>query len=1062
MKFHRFALLGSSILLAACAPSLEKGTIGQLRHARVELKDEKIEGGIEKAMLGYQKFLDETPESAMTPEAIRRLADLKIEKEYGVLEGGGVPPAIRGGATVAALDKPERAEVARRPVTEGGGAAGASANAGHDGESARDFEARATQAGEIMSAVDAGAVVMPEDAGSLHNAGAVEAIALYKKLLEKYPRYARNDQVLYQMSRAYEELGDVDEAMSVMNRIVKDYPDSRYVDEIQFRRGEYYFTRKKLLDAEGAYKAIVKVGEGSFYYELALYKLGWTFYKQDYHEEAMDQFVALLDYKIKTGYDFDNSKDEYARKRIEDTYHVISLSFSALGGSDAVMSYFDKNGKRSYEVDIYRNLGEHYLEKRRYADAAASYKAFVKRNPFHKVAPHFDMRVIDIYKQGGFPQLVIEANKDFVTDYGLKSPYWTHFDVNAYPDVLGLLKTNLKELANYYHALYQDKQFEKNKADNFQEASRWYRDFLDSFPKDAESPAMNYQLADLLLENKSYRQAAAEYERTAYDYPKHEKSAAAGYAAVYAHRENMALVASSEQEASKRDVIRSSLRFADAFPQHEKAALVMGAALEDIYGMKEFEFAVTTGRKMLASFPAAEQPLRRGAWLIVAHSSFELTHYKDAEEGYLSVLQLTAQDDKSREGLVENLAASIYKQGEQANSLADYTSAAEHFLRVGQFAPTSKIRPTADYDGAAALIQLKEWDRAADVLLAFRKGYPGHQLQPDVTKKIAQVYQEAGKLAMAAAEYERIETESKDEAVRREALQFAAELYIKASEQEKALQVYRRYIGFFPRPVEMAVETRNKVADILKSRNDTANYFNELKLIVDTDAKAGAERTDRTRYLGATSALILTESLYAQFAEIQLAQPFDKSLKKKKAAMKAVNEAFGKLVSYEVGDVTAASTYYIAEAYFNFSDALKKSERPTDLNELEMEQYEEALDEQSYPFEEKSIKIHEKNVDLIPQGVYNAWIDKSIARLATIMPGRYAKFEESSGFIESIDTVSYQALTDPKPPLPEPVLTVPVPSNAPEPEPEPEPAPEAVPLPESVPAATAAPAGTGG
>jgi len=30
------------------------------------------------------------------------------------------------------------------------------------------------------------------------------------------------------------------------------------------------------------------------------------------------------------------------------------------------VEYFEKHGERSYEVDIYRNLGEHYLEKRRY------------------------------------------------------------------------------------------------------------------------------------------------------------------------------------------------------------------------------------------------------------------------------------------------------------------------------------------------------------------------------------------------------------------------------------------------------------------------------------------------------------------------------------------------------------------------------------------------------------------------------------------------------------------------------------------------------------------------
>ena len=59
------------------------------------------------------------------------------------------------------------------------------------------------------------------------------------------------------MSRAYEELGQTEEAMGVMDRLVRDFPRSRYIDEVQFRRAEYFFTRKQYLDAEEAYKSIV-------------------------------------------------------------------------------------------------------------------------------------------------------------------------------------------------------------------------------------------------------------------------------------------------------------------------------------------------------------------------------------------------------------------------------------------------------------------------------------------------------------------------------------------------------------------------------------------------------------------------------------------------------------------------------------------------------------------------------------------------------------------------------------------------------------------------------------
>lgn len=1037
MSYLRFVLLIVLLTLSSCSTGVNKGSIGQLRGVKVDLSDAKIEGGFEKAMQSYQKFLEQTPESAMTPEALRRLADLKIQKEYGTLEGATsnehraslsdakiiVPPAtlevpkisginpveVVASTPVILLAKSDKDDKSTTKIK------GKGKGKNKDKESGDAFEKRATQTVPIPSQAPV-VVANPDGAGAdLQTAGTLEAIALYKKLLAKYPNYERNDQVLYQLSRAYEEMGQVEEAMKVMNKIAQEYPQSRYFDEVQFRRGEYFFTRKKFLDSEDAFKSIVEIGAGSTYYELALYKLGWTYYKQELYEDSLHRFIALLDYKVKSGYDFEHPKDSLDEKRMEDTYRVISLAFSNLGGADSVIEYFNQYGKRPYEVNIYSNLGEYYLDKRRYSDAASTYKAFVKSNPYHKVAPHFDTRVIDIYKKGGFPILVIEANKAFVVNYGLNSDYWQHFDIKVFPEVVGYVKTSLKELANHYHALYQEKKFEKNKPENFQEAMKWYREYLKSFPKEVESPAINYQLAELLLENKTYDQAAIEYEHVAYDYPFNEKSSDAGYAAVYAYRENLAQVNQDLKDKVKREVIRSSIKFAESYSQHGKAALVLGAAIDDIYAMKDFNNAVKTGRKLLNNFPAADPQIRRSTWLVIAHSTFELANYNDAEDGYLNVLQLTQENDKSRPDIVENLAASIYKQGEQASKLSDFKTAAFHFLRVAKSAPTSKIRAASDYDGATALMQLKDWDGATEVLIAFRSNYVGHQLQPEVTKKIAYVYKEAGKLALAAAEYERIETETKDVELRREALQLAADLYVDAKETDKALGVYRRYVAYFPKPLEPALETRHKIAEVLKSRNETSNYLEELKQIVAADSVAGAERTDRTRYLGATSSLVLTEPLFDQFVEIKLVKPFDKNLTRKKTALKAAKDGFEKLLKYEVGDVTSASTYYIAELYFNFNRALVESERPDDLSALELEQYELAIEEQAYPFEEKAIQIHEKNLELLTLGIYSTWIENSLGKLAKLVPARYAKFEESSGFIASIETVSYADLTNPIP-----------------------------------------------
>jgi tetratricopeptide (TPR) repeat protein len=1000
------------MMLAACQSMGDRDTIARLRDQQIEIKEEKIEGGLDKAMQGYQHFLDEAPDSALAPEAIRRLADLKIEKEYGVLTAGAGPVG-----RAPALPAPERATSPMAASVSGTPSNQTSAQTPVHDEPEVDFEKRTAQgppAGGGAAAAADGAAAAADD---LERARAREAIALYTKLLNDYPLYELNDQVLYQMSRACEELGQIEEAMQVMDRMVREYPHSRYMDEVQFRRAEYYFTRRRYLDAEDAYGSIVAIGAGSSFYELALYKLGWTFYKQELYEEAIDRFTALLDHKVSRGYDFEQTGDAQERKRTEDTFRVISLSFSNLGGADSVVNYFSRSGKRTYEDGVYSNLGEFYFDKRRYADAGAVYNAFVSHNPFHKAAPNFHMRVIEIHAAGGFPSLVLDAKKQFVGKYGLKAEYWRHFEPSARPEVLAWLKTNLTDLAKYYHALYQSPLQIKEKKTNFEEALHWYQEFLTSFPMDPESPSVNYMLADLFLENHSFDLAAVEYEKTAYEYPRHEKSPQAGYAAIYAYRQHLAGALPAEKDQVKQEVVRSSLKFADTYPEHEKAAIVLGAAADDLYVMKEYEQALAAAGKLLKVFPGADKDVVRAAWLVLGHSSYELNRYSEAETAYLKALALLPEGDKTRDALIDNLAASIYKQGELANAAQDYRFAADNFLRVGRVAPTSKIRPNAEYDAAAALIQLKDWAMAAKTLAGFRSTFPGHSLQPEVTKKIAYVYKEDGKLAQAADEYERIERESRDDEVRREALLVAADLHEQAGNSDRALEVYRRYVGYFPHPVEPNLETRNKIAEALKKKNDQDNYLAELRQIVAIDAGSGDERTPRTRYLAGKAALVPAEQTFDRFVEVKLVKPFETNLRKKKELMKTATQEFSKLLEYEVGEVTAAATFYLAEIYSHFSKALTSSERPEGLSPMEREQYELAIEEQAFPFEEKAIQVHESNLKLISRGVYNGWIEKSLQKLAESIPARYDKPEETSAIISSLETYIFE-IDRPAPPAP--------------------------------------------
>jgi tetratricopeptide (TPR) repeat protein len=993
----RFVVVLVPAIVAGCAAAPTRGTIGELHSVEPDVTEVEVDNSLDLATVSYRRYLEETPTNAMTPEAMRRLADLQLEKEFGITGDG---------ERWREMAAPEQGAAPESPIASDRGAAsppGVNAPVESDAE----FEERAGQARDFVAA-DVREVSLP-GGESVTQTGPLEAIAIYKRLLEEYPNYERADQVLYQMARAYDELGETEEAMKVTERLIAEYGYSKYFDEIQFRRGEYFFTRRKWRDAENAYQGITARAAQSEFYELALYKLGWTLYKQEFYEEALHQYMALLDHKLSIGYDFDAEHEEEDERRVADTFRVVSLSFSNLGGPEVIADYYSTYGNRSYEDRIYKNLGEFYFDKLRYNDAAQVYGSFVDLYPFHTVSPSFGMRVVEIYEAGGFPKLVLEAKKEFATAYGLQSQYWQHFDTAERPEVLAYLKTNLRDLANHYHSLYQDETLAEEKPANYSEASRWYREFLVSFPADAESPGINYQLADLLLENSDFVAAAREYERTAYEYAAHDRAAAAGYAAIFAHRERLKSVTPEEETAAKRATVESSLRFATTFPDHEHAPAVLGAAAEDLYAMRDFTPAVSAARMFIASYPTAPTELQTSAWAVVAHSSLELADYATAEAAYTRVLELTPADKESRPALIDNLAASIYKQGELANQAGDYGAAAAHFLRIKTAAPTSTIRPSAEYDAAAALMRLEDWTTAAKVLDDFRSAFPGHELEREATKQLAFVYREGGRLGLAAGEYERVATESEDPQLRGEALLASGDLYEQAGDIERALAVYGSYVAEFPRPVEIAVETRHKIAAMHEAKGDDTRYREELAAIVAADAGAGAERSDRTRYLAAEAAFVLTEPLYASFTQVELVQPFEENLARKRALMDTALAEFGKLVDYEVGDVTAGATFYMAEVYFEFSRSMLESERPTDLDAAALAEYEEVIESEAFPFEERSIEVHEKNLELLAAGVYNSWIEKSFGRLAVLVPGRYAKAEQSIGFIGPEETYTYRS-----------------------------------------------------
>ncbi|HEU4627212.1 MAG TPA: tetratricopeptide repeat protein [Steroidobacteraceae bacterium] len=822
-----------------------------------------------------------------------------------------------------------------------------------------------------------------------------EAIKLYSTLLKAYPTYNRNDQVLYQLARAYETTGQPEQALATLDRIVKQYPQSPQLDEVQFRRGELLFSAKQYPQAESAYAYVIKRGTSSAFYEQSLYKHGWSLFKQSLNEESLPSFSGVLDQKLLGGPNGKVAKDPEKLRRadrelVDDTLRVMSITFSYLDGAQTLDNYLNKRGEPPYSYLLYSRLGDLYVEKQRYQDAATTYRAYVARNPNSDYAPNLAMQAIEAYNKGGFTQLVLDGKHEYVERYNFGTAFWEGRDRAKYPKVVSELKTNLKDVATYFHATAQ----KSKKTEDFQEAAKWYRDYLKSFPDDPDSAGTNYLLAETLFESKQFAEAATEYERTAYFYPKNDKSATAAYASLVSYKQEEERLTGAAKQEWHAKATDAGVKFAQAFPEHPDSAGVLTRAAEDIFAAKDLPRSIQVAEMVLARQPPVDQPKQRIAWTIVAQANYDLGQYEKAEPAYLKARELAGNDPKMREDLTERLAAAVYKQGEAKTKAGDNAGAVEDFLRVARVAPDSKIKSTAEYDAAAALINLKQWERAIGVLEDFRREYPKSELQADVGRKLAVAYTEAGRSGQAAAEFERIASDPhEDKKVQREALLQSADLYTKANNIPKANAMLEKFVATNPRPVADAVEARQRLAEYAERTGDTAKRDQWYREIVKADATAGNERTDRTKYLAAKAQLALAQPVRDAFRGVRLTAPLKKSLVGKRAALDKALAAYRQAAEYNVAEVTTAATYETAELYRTLAKDLLNSERPKSLKDEALEEYNALLEEQVFPFEEQAINIHELNVARAQEGVYDESVRKSYQALAELKPGRYGKTE---------------------------------------------------------------------
>jgi tetratricopeptide (TPR) repeat protein len=896
------------------------------------------------------------------------------------------------------------------------------------------------------------------------------AIEQYQQLLVEHAQNPDNVEVLYQLAKAYEQQGQMQLSFATLQQLLIQFPQNIYLAEIHFRMGEVEFNRANYALAINAYNNVLAQGDQNPYYGTAAYMLGWSYFKNEQQSEALKAFTTLLDHKLPNeivAQQMLTQVDSQAqierlpvgeKRLVNDTIRIMSLLFSyqdsqlSYQNSDvaypaqSVATHFTRVESRHYEYVLYDALAQHYLNNDRYRDSAKAYQAFTENHGDHFQAPIFAVKQIDAYILGKFPTLVLPTKQGFVTRYGIAGKYWLNWPIVLQEQVAPYLNEYLQELAQYEHSRGQMLASASQKT-NFEVsdnnrpspqtlqaqatqalllASKWYQQFILTFPKDKQTPESTYRLGEALYEAQQYAASIHAFERYAYQHLQpnthittaHPKAAEAAYAAILAYQkiqllpeaplvalepldflDSLALQNNNQQSSWLDKQLIAQENFVNYFVDDPRASDILYSRMQQLFTLKRYDLAIAGATRLLDWQPKVQSDKRLASYLVTGHSQFALQQYAMGETTYDRILQLLPDNDRRRLDIRDRLAASIYKQGEQNVSNNYLPLAVNDFLRVLAKTPESAIRVNAQYDAATYLLEMQQWQQGIDLFEDFRRRFPKDKLTAGIQDKLIEAYQQNKNWQQAADELLVLHRAKPESEEGRQALYVAAQYLNKIDNRPQALEAYRTYAHSYAKPFAEANEARFIMSEFYLVSNEPSKRRFWLNKLIQADKQVqqspDIERAVRTRYLAAMASNVFADDKLYVYKKIKLTQPLKASLAKKKTALNNALDAYNRTLDYKVEEFSTSSNFSIADIYHQLAKDLMTSSKPKDLNALELEQYDLLLEEQAYPFEEKAIDIHETNAKRSWQGSYDAWVQKSFSALEKLLPSRYNKQEKS-------------------------------------------------------------------
>jgi tetratricopeptide (TPR) repeat protein len=368
-----------------------------------------------------------------------------------------------------------------------------------------------------------------------------ESITAYARLVQDHPNFKRMDEVLFALGFALDEMRQRDKARDVYYRLIKNYPESKFVPNAYLSFAEFYFAEGDMPAANKFYGKVTEFPpERNKVYGYALYKRAWCMYNLEDFKGSLQKFVEVIEF----GKANPDARD--VGNLVKQSRRELVLPYARAGTPKKALEFFRRFAENEGQAfDMLESLAELYYDTGEWPNTSFVYHTLMSEQPDSDKICYWQSRVTNA-------ELAAGDKKSGVTELQRLVDIWEATSNSAKSeqvkkDCKQAAASTLVDLATSWHreAIGTDSQPGTNDRKTMELSASLYRLLLDKFPdmEKMEFPAIDrrdwpteyrigYFYAELLWKMEKWAECAPAFDKVVDLNPKGEFTADAALAAV--------------------------------------------------------------------------------------------------------------------------------------------------------------------------------------------------------------------------------------------------------------------------------------------------------------------------------------------------------------------------------------------------------------------------------------------------------------------------------------------------------------------------------------------------